>query len=193
MTSLLAAFIIVFITSLINFFIFFLYQPSDKLKKTWSFFSLAVSLWAGGIIFSQSTTSEYLALLGSRFGNICAIMIPVFFLHCCVLLSSAKSLEKNILQKTYAISILYLVTSAIFYEHFVASVSTKLNYIYWGNPGPLYYFFPALFFFVIIAAFYILLKNYPQLPTHQQKKIKNSHDQHVFGLSRRNNYVRTYF
>ena len=92
-----------------------------------------------------STTEYGIALFWSRWMNLSAIFIPIFFVHFVLSFLEKTKKKKKLLSLAYFITVLYFFIAVIFPEQFVKGISTKGGFLYYPDAGPVYYFFPLLF------------------------------------------------
>ena len=134
---------IVFITSLICGLLVIIKTRINSLRLLWVLFNVAVSLWGLGLFIGFSTKDAETTLFWSRFLNLSAVWIPIFFFHFVVIFTQRS--KKSELFVYYLVTVAYFFTSIIVPSWFIPSVSKKLLFMYYPDSGYLYYFFPVLF------------------------------------------------
>lgn len=149
--------ILIFVSSLICSFIVLFSKPKTTLKTTWGLFSFAVGLWGLGLFKAFDSDSYDAALFWSRVLNLSAITIPIFFVHFTLLFTNRLKQKKLELSLYYIIVILFFLVSVAYPEFFVRSVSPKLNFLFYPDPGFLYYYFAFIFSYLAIYGVSILV------------------------------------
>jgi len=152
--------IVAFISSIICSVFVILSTPRDVLKTTWSLFSFSVSLWGIGLYQAFIAINKSSALFWSRFLNLSAITIPIFFFHFVLLLTGQFHRKKNELYCFYFIVFIYFLSAVVFPDLFVRDVIPKLDFLYYPEPGFLYYIFPLLFGCLAYYGVLLLLIDY---------------------------------
>ena len=110
-------------------------------------------------MFMGWSTGDYnTALFWSRWLNLSAIFIPVFFVHFILSFLEKTGKEKKFLIAAYLITVSYFFTAVIFPEKFVKSVSTKGAFLYYPDAGTVYYFFPVLFAALVFRGIFELYR-----------------------------------
>lgn len=144
------------VISILSFlvFSFILINKKTKLHFTWGLFSLSVSLWSAGLYLGFSTNDYLTSLFWGRALNICAIFIPLFFIHFIYIYIQIDTKKKFEIFSYYGLCIALFTLSLIFPHQFVSDVSDRSPYfLFYPDPGLLYYFFTALFSYFVILGY----------------------------------------
>jgi len=134
------------------------HKPRTALKILWSLYSLGISFWGFGFFHLCTATNYDAALFWSRMLDLGAIFIPLFFFHIVVLLTSTFEQYKKTVIIYYLIFVCYFLIALCLPEYFIPSVSAKLNFLFYPNAAPVFYFFPFLFFYTLIHGWVVLYK-----------------------------------
>ena len=151
------------LTALINCITSFLlglivYSRNSKsvINVTYGLFCLAGVVWSFSYFFWQVSNNEKDALFWCRALMAGAIFIPVCYLHHIFSLLHLLRSKRNFLILSYSVCFLAFVIN--FTPLFVSSVSKKLYFDYWPNPGIAFKFFlPIWIYFVVYSIFIILV------------------------------------
>ncbi len=139
--------------------IIFLSRPANSLKLTWGLFSLAVGFWGYGLYNAYTVVQFDQALFWLRLLNLSAIAIPAFFLHFIILFTRTFLHRRWIITIIYCFVFSLAALGALFPDLFIPSLSPKCGFLFYPDPGPLYYIF--MFFFLLLACLGLLvLRNY---------------------------------
>lgn len=132
----------------------FLRSPERGVTRTYFLFTLSVALWSFAYFLWQVSDKPGQALFFCRTLMVGATFIPVLYLHhLFYLLKDVKS-KKKILGLAY--SFCFLALFVIPNNYFVTSVTPKLQFKFWPNPGFLFYIYFSIWMaFVIYTVFYI--------------------------------------
>ncbi|NOZ68525.1 MAG: hypothetical protein GXP46_04625, partial [Deferribacteres bacterium] len=121
------------------------HNPRKAANITWSLFSFCLALWSLGLFMGWTTRDYNTALFWSRWLNLSAVFIPVFFVHFVLSFLEKTQKEKKFLLTGYLITVSYFLTALMSPDEFVKSVSAKGGFLYYPDAGSVYYFFPVLF------------------------------------------------
>lgn len=134
---------------------------------TWALFSFCVSLWGFGLYMAFASHQYEVVLFWSRFLNIAAIFIPACFYHFVIAITKDKNYKS--VWVIYGLTIAYFTFSISFPDWFVPSLSQKLGFLYYPNPGWLYYFFPIGMTMIVGSGVYRLWKKCRGLLSYEKK------------------------
>jgi signal transduction histidine kinase len=129
-------------------------RRQDKLGIYYFAFSACAAIW--GVFFSimlEGRVSYKTALSLSRFNNVAAMFIPIFWFHISSILSGNS--RKKTLTMFYAIALGIALFS--FTNWFVPDLKPIAGFRYYTQAGPLFYFYNALFVFATTAGFLELI------------------------------------
>ena len=136
----------------------FIYLKNRKqlTNKLFALFCLSVAVWSYSYFFWQISTTEKTALFWSRLLMAGAIFIPITYLH------FVLSWIQKIKEKKKYLFFGYLFFLFFFFSNltsfFVKSVSPKLYFPFWPNPGILYHPFLLLWIFYVVYVIYFLIR-----------------------------------
>lgn len=134
-----------------------LFSPRTYLRIVWSMFSFSMGTWGFGLWMAFIVTDQNHALFWSRFLNISAIFIPVFFFHFILLLTDLYQSKIKELRSYYLFAIIYFLSSVFFINEFIPSVTHKLSFAFYPNAGKIYYLFPIYFSYLVVYALVLLV------------------------------------
>ncbi len=145
-------------------------NPRSRINVTWALMSFAVAIWASwdGIYFFQEGHGR--AILSARIANYAAVFIPIFFTHFCLALIERPARSNVPLITSYAFAI--AMAGFFLTPWFVRSVSPKLIFRNYVNPGPLFVVFTIEFFVLAIYSHALLLKHLVGQTKERQNQIK---------------------
>lgn len=147
-------------------------------KRNQIFFLMTLALTIWGVAYWQwlAATNESDALFWTRLLSLGSIFIPVFFYHWVIEIFKKRGAFKILLVIAYFIGITVALFS--FSDLVVASVTPKLFFPYWPNPGILYsiYLFTIYILLTTIST-WILFAEYFKAPADS-----NEHGQLVYML-----------
>ena len=149
---------------------FVLYKnPRSRVNVTWALTSFAVAIWAleAWGFFEPNYKS---ALLVWRITNYAALCIPVFFTHFCLALVNKPLKESTLGIAGYG----FVVGMAGFFltPWFIPSLSPKLIFPNYVNPGPLYIAFTFQFFILVFYSHWLLFRHLPGESRERQNQIR---------------------
>ncbi len=119
-------------------------DPSDRRYITYGIFCLSLAIWSFSYFLWLLSPSEAKALFWVRALMAGAVFIPVTAYHHVIQLIGVSSPSKDRFVKVgYLLCVfLFLLSPTPF---LVSSVSEKLNFVYWPNPGPAFHFHSLMF------------------------------------------------
>ncbi len=112
-------------------------------------FCLSVAVWSIFYVLWLMSVNISQALFFSRMLMVGAIFIPITYLHFVLVLTKKTKEKKHILIFGYSIFTIFLLFT--FSSLFVESVTPKMSFPFWPNPGILYHPFIVMW---IVYAFY---------------------------------------
>lgn len=150
--------------------VFILYKnPRSRINVTWALTSLAVAIWSQQMLYLFADDYQS-ALLSARAANYAAVFIPVFFSHFCLALLNKPLKESKLTIAAYIYA--FVLGPLLFSPWFVPTVSPKLFFRYYAEPGPLYVIYTVQFFALAFYSHFLLLKHLHSQPYHRQNQIK---------------------
>lgn len=133
-------------------------------------FCFSVAIWSYFYFAWQIAKSASEALLYSRGLMAGAIFIPIFYLHHILHLIGIAKEKKKIIINGYIFAVLFLSFS--FTPYFVRSVSSKLQFQFWPNPGIAYHFFLPIWLFFVLYGVFMILKSYKRASGFKRNQFK---------------------
>lgn len=140
-------------------------------NKAFLFLTLSASLWGFGYSLWQLSDNAIDALLWSRILMAGAIFIPITFYQfvAAFLEIHTQKIHKTLIILGYAAAWLFGVFSIT--SLFVQSVSQKLSFQFWPNPGPVFHFFLGYYFLYILYASILLFTKFKETSGIQKQQI----------------------
>ncbi len=121
-------------------------NPSDRRYLPYGIFCLNLFIWGFAYFFWLTSSAESQALFWARVLMVGAIFLPVTAYHHVIQLIDINTKEKfRLAEVGYLLTILLLLLSPT--PHLVSSVSSKLSFQYWPNPGLAFHLHILLFVF----------------------------------------------
>ena len=151
---------LIFITSLFSVILVLTKAPKRNTSFTWMLFSLSVALWGFGLFRSFITDIESIALFWSRFLNLSAVFIPLFFFHFILCFTNKVKDKRKELFFYYIICISCFLIAFTFPKTFVSHVEPILSFKYYPKPGILYYGFALFFAYLVVYGITLLSKDF---------------------------------
>ncbi len=143
------------VSFVLGFFVFFKNKTSD-LNKTFSLYCLMLFLWSVAYFFWQISNDYDSALFWSRALMMGAIFIPITYLHFVFILTKKIKENRKLLTVGYLVFTLFFIVS--FNRFFVESVTPKLGFDFWPNPGPLFHPFILIWISCVLFFLFFLIK-----------------------------------
>jgi len=144
-------------------------NPRSRVNVIWAMMSFSVALWAlEATCFFEPDYRK--ALFGWRLFNAAAIFIPVLFTHFCLALLNKPLKESRVTIAGYVLAI--CIGSLSWTPWYIPSVSPKLIFPNYVNPGPLYVVFTILFFFLVFYSHWLLFRHLREQTRERQNQIK---------------------
>ena len=136
------------------------YKNRERIaNKTFGLFCFFVAIWSYSYFFWQISTTEEAALFWSRALMAGATFITICYFHFILCFIKKVKKYKKVLIFGYLIFIFFFFSN--FTSFFVKDVTTKLNFLYWPNPGILFHPFLILWIFYLIYPVYLLSRELP--------------------------------
>ena len=121
-------------------------NPTDRRYVTYSIFCLSLAFWSFSYFFWLLSSVEARALFWARALIAGAVFIPVTSYHHVVQLIGVSSpMRRRFINGGYLLSFLLVLLSPT--SFLVPSVSEKLFFVYWPNPGPALHVHIIMFLF----------------------------------------------
>jgi len=137
-----------------------------------AWYTLAIGFWALFVGLATSTKSESLSTLYSLICHASGLFIPLTFLNFVQVYTGNQSLLiRRFLTVGYTLMLALCVVIIVWPHLFISSVSPKLGFSYFPNPGPFYHFWVLFFAFVVSLAHALLFKEGLRQQGAQRKKI----------------------
>lgn len=154
----LSALINALITTALGCFVY-MRNKKDLRHITFYVFCVAVASWNYTYFFWQISGTEESALFWSRMLMIGTMFIPNTFLHYTLqILDLDKGWRRKVVFYGYVADFIFLCF--IFSPIYVTSVTQKMFFKYWPNPGPLFHFIVLKFIAYSFYSQYLLFKAY---------------------------------
>ena len=153
----------------LSFGLFVIYKNwRDKINQLFFFMTIAIALWSFSYWQWLLDDEGAAALFWTRLLSIGSTFIPVFYFHWVAIFLGIDKEKKLLIRLIYLISCIFLLFS--FSELFIKSVSPKLSFPFWPNPGALYHFYLAFVYFeLVVYSIFLLIKAYP-LSVNKEKR-----------------------
>jgi signal transduction histidine kinase len=113
---------------------------------TLSLYTIAVAAWSFGQFMTETVSDYPSALFWARFHLAGAIFIPVFFIHFVDAFLGKN--RRTLVNSAYLLGVLIFAVS--FTPLFVSSVSAKLGFRYYPDPGPAFFAYSIMFAILVI-------------------------------------------
>lgn len=127
------------------------------LKKRFFWYGAAITWWSVFLLLFSFVDSKNLSYLFCQLLHASSIFIPSLFLHFLLCYLKVENKREWItLRASYGISILFWLVNIFKPVYFISSVTTKLGFPYFMNPGPLYTAWMIYFFSIVIYGHAIL-------------------------------------
>jgi len=130
----------------------------NPIYLTYSLFCLSVSVWSYSYFLWQISTEELHALLYCRLLMAGAMFTPVFYFHHILALSNRLAEKRKVL--TFGYCFVIAASIANLTPSFVVSVSPKLGFEFWPNPGAAFNVFLPIWGGFVLYGLYIILQTY---------------------------------
>lgn len=131
----------------------------NKVNQIFSLVSFSVIVWGISYGMWQISTEKETALFWTRFLNIGATLIPIFFLHWILVFLKLEKEKKKILFFGYFLTLFFLLFS--FTSFYIKDIRPILNFQWWPQPGIFYHFYLFIEYLGFSSyAFYLLFKFY---------------------------------
>ncbi len=123
---------------------------------TLALYSFAVAAWSFGQVMTEVATNYDMALFWARFHLASAIFLPVFFIH--FVSEFLETKDRKVVYAAYILGIAIFLVS--FTNVFVSSVSAKLSFKYYPDPGPAFMFYSIMYACLVLYGIYQLVSAY---------------------------------
>jgi len=143
----------------------------DEIGKHYFGLALFYSGWAIFIAINLNNDISYgLGLFMGRLGNGFAVFIPVTWYHFAITYVGSSHPKRHLLKALYAVSILIACFS--FSSWFIPEVKPMVDFKYYPQAGPIYWFFAGLFFTVVPLSFVELYKKMKMSSGYERQQLK---------------------
>jgi two-component system NtrC family sensor kinase len=130
-------------------------NPTDRRYITYGLFCLSLALWSFCYFFWLTAGREAQAIFWARALLLGAAFIPVTSYHHVVqLIGVSNSFRQWLIRSGYLLSFALLAIGTTSWV--VTSVSPKLSFAYWPNPGPAFHIHVLMFLFFACGSVYEL-------------------------------------
>ncbi len=144
-----------FFSLVFGLFVFFKNKNKDT-NRTFFSLCLSVTFWSIFYVAWLWSKDSNQALFYSRALMIGAIFIPITYLHFLFTITEKVKENRIILKAGYYFFSFFLLF--VFTPYFVESVTPKLGFLFWPNPGILYHPFIIVWAFYMFYSVYFLVK-----------------------------------
>jgi signal transduction histidine kinase len=153
--------------------IFVFLKAQHRLIAThFAWYTLFIGIWALFVGFATSTDSETLCYFFSLVCHTAGLFIPLTFLHFVVVYTGNHTRWiRKLLWGGYAVMILIAVQIMFYPQLFIPSVTRKLGFNFFPDPGPTYHFWVIFFTLTVLLADGVLLMEGLKLRGAQRHKI----------------------
>ncbi|GMQ94978.1 MAG: hypothetical protein BMS9Abin13_088 [Patescibacteria group bacterium] len=158
------------ITSLILGALVLSRNVKNKVNITFALFTLAITVWSIGYFFWQIALTAPGALLWSKIFMAAAIFIPIFYFHFTVTFLGIEKTQKIFVWIAYILGLFFFILN--FTPYFIASVTPKLSFAFWPNPGIFYHSFLAAWFLYVVYTTYLLYKEFRTKKSTRHDQLK---------------------
>jgi len=138
-----------------GFFVFFKNKLA-KLNLLWTGVSFMTAVWSFSLAEIITSESVGMAIVWNWILYWGAIFIPVLFFHFTTVLIGEEKKYLNYINISYIFTLIFLFFVPT--KYFVAGVSPKAGFVFWLDPGPLFYLYVLSFGFFVTWSFYLLIK-----------------------------------
>jgi len=145
-------------------------NPRSRVNVTWALTSFAIATWAILVTLGLFEPNYERALLAIRISQYGALLIPVFFTHFCLALLNKPLRESRLGIAGYVFAI--GMGGFFLSPWFIPSVSPRLIFRYYPDPGLLYVAFTIQFFALVFYSHWLLFKHLHSQSRERQNQIK---------------------
>ncbi|MFH1856389.1 MAG: histidine kinase N-terminal 7TM domain-containing protein, partial [Candidatus Omnitrophota bacterium] len=142
----------------------------SRTNQTYALFCFLITFWSCCYFFWQISATSEKALFFCRMLMAGAIFIPVSFLHFVLILLDLVRQKKIILRVGYLVFFLFLILN--FTPYFVESVSPKLFFPFWPNPGMVFNLFLSIWFVYCLYSCKLLFNAYKYSSGIKRNQVK---------------------
>ncbi|MBF0486191.1 MAG: GAF domain-containing protein [Candidatus Omnitrophica bacterium] len=137
------------ITSLFLGVLVFVQNPRNKKNYTFGFFCLVTVVWSFSYVIWQMAKDYDTALFWSRALMVGGIFVPICYFHHVICLVEKQKKLRWFIISIYIFGFISLL--ADFTSFFVSGVSSRELFLYWPDPGILFYPFIVIWFLLCIG------------------------------------------
>lgn len=156
-------------SSTIGLFVF-IRKRRDPKWVSYVLFCFSVFVWSYFYFIWQISKNEFSALFNCRGLMAGAIFIPIFYFHHILTLLDILKEKKKILILGYVFAFISFALN--FTPLFIKSVSLKLNYGLWPNPGVAFNLFLPIWFGFVLYGVYLLILEFKISTGFKRNQIK---------------------
>ncbi len=143
-----------------------------EIAASFARYTLAIGIWALFVGFATSVNNESFSYLFSQICHVAGLFIPITFLDFVKVYTDNRSKWlSGALALGYSLMGLIALSIILWPSSFIPSVTAKLGFYYFPNPGPLYHFWVIFFSIIVLLAHVILLGEAFKLRGIQRQKI----------------------
>lgn len=134
-------------------------NPKNLVNRIFGLMSLSLAVWAFSYGFWFLSQEKEIALFWTRLLSLGSTFIPITFFHWILALLNLKKKRKTIIITGYIFTFVLALFS--FSSLYVKTVTPKLSFLWWPEPGILYnLYFIGGYLGIVGYACYELLRNY---------------------------------
>lgn len=142
----------------------------NPIHITYGLFCLGIAIWSCFYFYWQMSTETKSALFWCRALMAGAIFIAPFYLHYICALLNIQSQKRKILIFSYIFSFISFLLN--FTPFFVKSVSQKMWFKYWPDPGIVFSPFLAIWGWIVLYGFYLLARSLKKSSGQKRNKLR---------------------
>jgi len=143
-----------------------------RIAESFTRYTLAIGIWALFVGLATSIDNRSLSYLFSQICHAAGLFIPVTFLDFVIVYTDNNSrFLRRLLAGGYLLMSLVAVELILWPHFFIPSVTPKLGFYFFPNPGPVYHFWVLCFTTFVFLANGILLAGAFRLRGNQRGKI----------------------
>jgi len=150
-------------------FLVYIKNKKRLFNQLYGLFSIGFAVWTFSYFIWLLQTEEIAALFWSRFLNLGATLIPVFFLHWILSFLKLDKKRRWLIFFAYFLTVIFVFFS--FSPFYIKEVKQVLDFAYWPQAGPLYTIFLFVSYIGFIGYAFIELLRYYQ-KTEGETKIR---------------------
>ncbi|MBI5400052.1 hypothetical protein HZB07_05525 [Candidatus Saganbacteria bacterium] len=139
------------------------------LNLNYIFFAFSVFFWSYGYFFWQISTLPEIALFYCRLLMAGAALIPVAYFNFSLWLTNTYEKKRWESRLSFFIGLIFMLLAGT--PLIVSSVTSKMFFSFWPEPGPIYPLFLLMFFYYTIYSLTIMYRVYKKSPEYLKAQI----------------------